>query len=167
VLEYGGSERWFRLIRKGGGSVNLGDVRSVWWRRPQSFALPAAVRNDAHRRFALSEAATAFHGLYQSLGAASINEPARDAVAGHKPYQLTVAQQVGLEIPPTLMTNDPEAARQFWARYPGEVIYKQFIAMPETWRETRLLGEAEEGLAETIALAPVIFQRRSPAVAVL
>jgi glutathione synthase/RimK-type ligase-like ATP-grasp enzyme len=42
-----------------------------------------------------------------------VNDPARDAVAAHKPYQLALAQSIGLEIPPTLMTNDVEEARAF------------------------------------------------------
>ena len=35
------------------------------------------------------------------------------------------------------MTNDVEEAEAFWRRHEGEVIYKQFIALRETWRETR------------------------------
>jgi glutathione synthase/RimK-type ligase-like ATP-grasp enzyme len=164
-LRYEGACRQFELRRKSGGSIDLAGVRAVWWRRPQPFTLPAEMRDEHHRRFAVSEAATAFHGLYQSLDAAWINRPECDAVAAHKPYQLTIAQQIGLEIPPTLMTNDPEAARAFWSEYEGEVIYKQFVALPETWRETRRLGQAEQDIAATIEATPVIFQRHIPAVA--
>ena len=121
--------------------------------------------DQTHQRFALSEAATAFQGLYQSLDAYWVNEPARDAAAAHKPYQLALAQQIGLEIPLTLMTNDIEEARTFWRRYEGEVIYKQFIALPDSWRETRRLKPEEETQADSIAHAPVIFQKHVPAIA--
>jgi len=95
-----------------------------------------------------------------------INSPARDAAASHKPYQLAIAQRLGLEIPQTMMTSDPEEARAFWRECDGDVIYKQFIALPEAWSETRKLGEAETKVAdETIRLAPVIFQRHVAAVA--
>ncbi|MGB6743622.1 MAG: hypothetical protein WBE38_08185 [Terracidiphilus sp.] len=157
--------RRFRLSRTGGGTLDLDSISAVWWRRPQGFGVPDSLADPAHRRYALSEAATAFDGLYQSMNALWINEPARDLAAGHKPYQLALAQQLGLSIPVTLMTNDPEEAREFWQRYPGEVIYKQFKALQETWRETRKLREEETALAESVRLAPVIFQRFVDAVA--
>ena len=119
----------------------------------------------AHQRFAHSEAMTAFQGLYQALDADWVNEPGRDAAAAHKPYQLALAQKIGLEIPPTLMTNDVEEARAFWRQHEGEVIYKQFIALPDSWRETRRLKPEDEALADSVAYAPVIFQKHVPAVA--
>jgi glutathione synthase/RimK-type ligase-like ATP-grasp enzyme len=156
--------RQFELRRHGGGVLDLDSVRAVWWRRPPPFRPPAGM-DQAHQRFALSEAATAFQGLYQSLDAFWVNEPARDAIAVHKPYQLALAQKIGLEIPPTLMTNDIEEARAFCRRHEGEVVYKQFIALPDSWRETRRLKPEDEAQADSIAHAPVIFQKHVPAVA--
>ena len=64
------------------------------------------------------------------------------------------------------MTSDPEEARQFWRACAGDVVFKQFIALPEAWSETRRLGEAETKIADAeIRLAPVIFQRHVAAVA--
>jgi glutathione synthase/RimK-type ligase-like ATP-grasp enzyme len=141
-------------------------VSAVWWRRPGQFVLPDAVRDQAHRRLAISEANTAFHGLFAAMDALWINPPALDAVASHKPYQLALAQSLGLEIPHTVMTSDPEEAREFWRVCGGDVVYKQFIALPESWSETRRLGEAETKIGdEAIRLAPVIFQRHVAAVA--
>jgi glutathione synthase/RimK-type ligase-like ATP-grasp enzyme len=164
-MQYKGSLRRFGLRRAGGGELDFDAVTAVWWRRPQPFRLPAAITDVANQHFAISEATTAFQGLYQSLNAFWINEPGRDAAANHKPYQLTLAQKIGLEIPETLITSDPEAARAFWRDNSGEVIHKQFLALPETWRETRRLREPDETLAPAIAHAPVIFQRHVPAVA--
>jgi len=138
----------------------------VWWRRPGAFVLPETLRDPAHRRLALSEASTAFHGAYESMNALWINRPALDAVASHKPYQLALAQTLGLEIPQTMMTSDPEEARSFWRACDGDVIYKQFLALPEAWSETRRLGEAETKVGDAaIRLAPVIFQQHIAAVA--
>ncbi len=156
--------RRFELRRRGGGVLDLEAVRAVWWRRPQPFRVPAGMA-EAEQRFALSEGATAFQGLYQALDAFWINEPARDGVAAHKPYQLALAQEIGLEIPLTLMTNDVEEARTFWREHEGEVIYKQFIASRDASRATRRLTPEDEAQAESIAYAPVIFQRHVPAVA--
>ena len=96
-MSFEGSKRKFELRRRGGGALDLKTIRGVWWRRPQPFKPPPGM-SQANLRFALSESMTAFQGLYQALDAFWINEPARDAVAAHKPYQLALAQQIGLEI---------------------------------------------------------------------
>jgi glutathione synthase/RimK-type ligase-like ATP-grasp enzyme len=163
-MAFEGGKRQFLLRRRGGGVLDLDAVGAVWWRRPQSFRPPSGM-DQTKQRFALSEATTAFDGLYQALDAFWINEPARDAVAAHKPYQLALAQTIGLDIPPTLMTNDVEASRAFWREHDGEVIYKQFIALPDSWRETRRLKPEDEAHAASIAHTPVIFQKHVPAVA--
>src|SRR5262245_14437499 len=164
VMEYMRGTRRFRLKRRTGGELDFDAVTAVWWRRPRPFNVPRGV-SAAARRFIASESTTVFQGLSQSLCAFWITDPARDGVASQKPYQLTLAQEIGLEVPPTLITSDPDAAREFWRANPGHVIHKQLIALPETWRETRRLTEDEEQLADTIALAPVLFQRHIPAIA--
>jgi len=58
--------RRFVLSRVGGGRLDLSTINAVWWRRPQPFRLPESLKDPIHRRFAMSEAATAFSGLYQS-----------------------------------------------------------------------------------------------------
>jgi glutathione synthase/RimK-type ligase-like ATP-grasp enzyme len=166
TLAFEGGKRRFQLRRPGEGELDLEAVRAVWWRRPGTFGLPDTLRDLAHRRLALSESYTAFHGLFEAMDAQWINPPARDSSAAHKPYQLALAQRLGLEIPQTMMTSDPEEARKFWHACDGDVIYKQFIALPEAWSETRRLREAETKIADAaIRLAPVIFQRHVAAVA--
>lgn len=143
-------------------TVRMDEVTSVWWRRPQAFGIPPEVRDPAARHFAMSEAATALQGMWQSSRALWVNNIMRDAAAAHKPWQLTMAKRIGLRVPETLITNDPAEARQFWASLPGEVVYKPFTATLHSWRETRVLKPEEEKLAEAVRLAPVIFQRYVP-----
>src|SRR5215468_8198067 len=77
-MAYRGGSRQFRLRRADGGELDLSAVHAVWWRRPQPFRLAPDIKDTNAQRFALSEAATAFQGLYQSLDAFWVNEPARD-----------------------------------------------------------------------------------------
>lgn len=165
TMAFEDGRRCFKLSRAGGGTLDLDAIHAVWWRRPQGFRVPESLTDPAHRQYAVSEAATAFDGLYQSMNALWVNVPARDVVAGHKPYQLALAQQLGLGIPVTLMTNDPDEARDFSVRHQGEVIYKQFKALPATWRETRKLRDEEAALLDSVRMAPIIFQRFVEAVA--
>src|SRR3546814_10249433 len=107
-----------------GRVVDMANVKSVWWRRPQAFGLPEDRMRPEVRHFAMSEAATAFQGMWQVSQALWVNDIVRDAAASHKPWQLELARIVGLTIPDTLISNDPEAVLAFWNANHGEIIYK-------------------------------------------
>ena len=153
------------LTHRSGATLDLHSVAAFWWRRPGEFKLHPELTQDIHRAFALSEMQTAFEGLYLSLDAFWINRPHADRVANHKLYQLSLARQLGLTIPRTLITSDPIVARAFASENPGAVIYKQFRALPNCWRETRLLAPEETALIDSVRFTPVLFQRFVPAVA--
>jgi len=154
----------FELAIGNGPPVRLDAVQSFWWRRPQTFVLPGGMdANSQH--FALTELSTAFQGLWQCTTGLWINDPVRDSAAAHKPWQLETARDVGLAIPDTLMTTDPEKVRAFWESRRGEVIYKPFLQTFHSWRETRQLKREELALLDSVRLAPVIFQSLVPGAA--
>ncbi|MDO8184752.1 hypothetical protein Q5424_07970 [Conexibacter sp. JD483] len=147
------------------GRLDLGEVGAVWWRRPQWPEPSPQIADDGHRLFAANEAQEALSGMWHSLDAFWINDPARDQVAHRKAFQLSVAQDVGLRIPHTLITNDPVRARAFVdQRGYRAVIYKSFSATERDWRETRLLRPEELELLDNVKYAPVIFQEYVEAV---
>jgi glutathione synthase/RimK-type ligase-like ATP-grasp enzyme len=160
ITNYSDSE--FIVNFPDGRAVSMDEVISVWWRRPQAFGIPQKMA-PAARQFAMTETATAFQGMWQSTATLWVNDILRDAAASHKPWQLELAKQLGLRVPDTLMTNDPVAAKTFWQKYPGSVVYKCFVETYHSWRETRILKPEEEKLAGNIRLAPVIFQEYIPA----
>jgi glutathione synthase/RimK-type ligase-like ATP-grasp enzyme len=157
-------QRSFTLESPERGRLDLGAVRTVWWRRPRPFTLHAELVRPAHQSFAYNEALEAMAGLWQALDARWVNHPTRDEVAARKLYQLRVAQEVGLRVPATLVTNHPDEARAFVeANGVGQVIYKAFSATEQAWRETRLIRPEEVGVLDSVAYAPVIFQEYVPA----
>ncbi len=142
-----------------GHTLQMEDFGAVWWRRPQVPQVSSDIRSSSHRVFAASESQEALTGMWHALHSFWVNDPARDQVAHRKAFQLRVAQDVGLEIPQTLITNDPHAARSFIdARGYRNVVYKSFSATEEEWRETRLLRQEELELLDNVCYAPVIFQ---------
>jgi hypothetical protein len=158
AMRYEGRTRRFVLGCAEGG-LDLEDCGAVWWRRPQSPEISSEIARSSHRMFAFNESVEALQGLWHALDAFWVNDPARDHVAQRKAYQLRVAQDVGLEIPATLVTNCPGAAREFVAPKGSErVIYKAFSATEEEWRETRILKPGEVPLLDNVRYAPVIFQ---------
>jgi len=62
--------------------------------------------------------------LFEDLPCAVVNRLAGGMSNQSKPYQALMVRQCGLRTPPTLVTNDPEAARAFYDEHGGEVIYK-------------------------------------------
>jgi glutathione synthase/RimK-type ligase-like ATP-grasp enzyme len=159
AMRYDEGDRSFQLRLAGGAVVRLSECRSIWWRRPQAFVPHPEVLRPGDLNFIQSESHEAFAGLWQAVDAFWINHPTRDQVASHKAHQLRVAQQVGLCIPSTLITNDPEEARAFVAaRGQDHTIYKAFSATAQDWRETRLLRPGEVSLLDRVRYAPVIFQ---------
>lgn len=165
VMDYDGAFRQFRLDLDDGRRLDLAEFGSVWWRRPHSPRISEDIARPSHRLFAANEAQEALTGLWRALDAQWVNDPNRDDTAHRKAYQLRVAQDVGLAIPRTLITNDPDEARRFAVELgPGRVVYKAFSATEEEWRETRVLRETELLLLDMVRHAPVIFQEYVPAI---
>jgi glutathione synthase/RimK-type ligase-like ATP-grasp enzyme len=154
----------FALTFDDGERLRLEEVRSFWWRRPQAFGIPSGLAPHAHQ-FALTELSTALQGMWQASEALWVNDIVRDAAAAHKPWQLELARQIGLSIPDTLITTDPDNARAFWDARGGAVVYKPFLQTFHSWRETRRLRAEDMALIETVRLAPVIFQELVPGAA--
>lgn len=102
-------------------SIDFESVSAVWWRRPAEFSVPVDWPDEA-RAFAVSEARVGVLGVLGSLPVRWINHPARDSAANYKPVQLAVAARAGLDVPRTIITSDPDHAREFIGA--GEVIYK-------------------------------------------
>jgi glutathione synthase/RimK-type ligase-like ATP-grasp enzyme len=144
--------------------LHFADYRVVWWRRPQPFTIDPAISDVENRSFSIVEAHSAFSGLWLTLDAFWINHPTRDEEAARKVYQLKVAQQVGLRIPDTRITNDAEDARRFITRRgSSQTVYKAFAGTEHAWRETRLFRPGELDLITNVRFAPVIFQEYIPA----
>lgn len=103
--------------------INMLGLKSIWCRRPahvQSPTLPepwmqSLVKNECNR---------ALEAMYRFLDCRWINPPAAEHNALFKLNQLVKARECGLQIPDTLVTNNPESARKFYDRWKGRVIYK-------------------------------------------
>jgi hypothetical protein len=143
--------------------IDLGGLKSIWWRRPQQ-AQPSGVTDANVRLFTLNEWQEAINGLWQLLPARWMNHPVRDEAAARKARQLQVAREVGLRVPRTLVTSRPDEARAFIeANGPSRTVYKTFSCTHDIWRETRVLREEDLALLETVRLSPTIFQEFVPA----
>ena len=148
----------------GGGDICLCQVGAVWYRRISPYGFHPDLNDHTARLFAWSEANEALLGVWYSLDCFWMNPPLADEVSQRKIRQLQVARRVGLSIPDTLVTNQPEAAREFVeAHGVGRVVRKAFRNIAEAPRETHLLREEDLALLDAVRYTPVIFQRFVPA----
>lgn len=113
--------QWQGRLATASREVDLSAVAAVYWRRPSVYRFPGLEAQDAD--FALAQAREGFGGVLASLDCRYVNHPHHNWTAEYKPAQLRVAADLGLVVPATLITSDPDAARSF-ARKHAPVIYK-------------------------------------------
>ncbi|GGZ18651.1 ATP-grasp ribosomal peptide maturase [Streptomyces inusitatus] len=103
--------------------TGLDQIRSVYWRRPRPWTVPLGL-GEQEARWCREEARYGLGGVLASLpGAHYVNHPWRNRDAEYKPDQLATAARCGFDVPPTLLTNNVSAAREF-AHDHGPVVYK-------------------------------------------
>lgn len=144
-------------LRIGALAVPLEDVRAVYTRQvddqalPDVSSLPPGGSPDALRCRAFHETLSRWMEL---TPARVINRTASQASNGSKPYQAQIIRRHGLEVPETLVTNDPDAVRSFRSEH-GRLIYKSISGVRSIVRE---LTDDDLGRIDSIRWCPVQFQ---------
>jgi hypothetical protein len=157
ALRFGGDPTGLR-VRSADLELCFDELRSVWWRRPSAPRIAEEVEDDHARRFCLAESEALLRGALDASRVPVINHPAAQARAARKPLQLATARSVGLAVPETVMSNDPEEIRRFCGTMSGRCIYKTFTAPSQRLATTRLLTEEVLADLETLRHAPIIAQ---------
>jgi len=135
------------------------DVSAVWYRRPGSVASDPTISDELDRSFAENEWMHALDGFFTSVFPRIVSPPLKQRAAT-KPIQLSLASRLGLRVPETLITSDPEEALTFVAAHQGRVVHKAMTAPPHQFIDTRAWdSEASRHIAD-ISLCPTIFQER-------
>ncbi|GAA1741907.1 ATP-grasp ribosomal peptide maturase [Isoptericola hypogeus] len=153
-----------RLAPRGQDPIDLADVGAVWFRRVHAMELDPELRDPTSRIFAWSESNETLQGVWHATECFWMNPPAADEAGQRKVRQLQLARAAGLSVPRTLITNDPQAARDFVeARPPGGVIRKAFRNIAEAPRSTAVVDPDDLDRIDQVRFAPVTFQEYVPA----
>ena len=123
---------WHGELAAGDGPLQLAEVTAVYYGKPRDFKMPAEL-SGPELRFARAQARMGFGGVLASLPTRWVNHPTALADAAYKPRQLTWLRRAGLVTPPTLITNQAGAVREFAARY-GDLVVKP-LAEPVVWED--------------------------------
>ena len=153
-------------VQLGEHVLEPGDV--VWVRRPEPPRLnPQAAPED--QKFAVAEYRWFFHSvmyLLETLPVRCINKYSASRFINNKSVQLLLAKACGMNVPATLMTNSPEAVRNYLQQTASRTICKAFF--PHIWQKqvkssvavTETFELTEEMLPEdeVLTYAPAIYQ---------
>ncbi|MGX1910335.1 ATP-grasp ribosomal peptide maturase [Streptomyces phaeochromogenes] len=161
-----GAPAWAGWLRTASREMELGEVAAVYYRRPTPYVARYGHLPAQQRDFAIAEARHGLGGILNNLrGATYVNHPAAVTRADFKPAQLQRFVDLGLQIPPTLVTNGVEAVRKFTAEH-SCVIYKTFRGLPRSedghtgaiWTQRVDPGTFDDSLA----MMPHLFQAEIP-----
>ncbi len=115
--------RWEGTLLTQDRTLEFGHIASIWYRRPTPFDIDPTLPPSG-QQFASAEARMALGGLLRSTHCLWVNHPEKMVSADYKPWQLQVASECGLEIPASLLTNDPAHVFAFFEQCQSQMIYK-------------------------------------------
>ena len=163
ALAHEGAEN---VLGAGGVEIKASEVRAVWARR----IWPPRLSVELDERFRAScvrESAAALEGFFDGLhGARWVNDQRSERAAENKLLQLRAAREAGLEIPPTLLTNDAARARAFYESEEGRVVAKLLRPLSVSMGHPPFFVYTSDVRAEDIEAldslrhCPVVFQRK-------
>jgi glutathione synthase/RimK-type ligase-like ATP-grasp enzyme len=158
------------------------EVGAVWWRRPGAYYGLTSDISEEDREFVRGELDQTIGAFWAALAPETrwVSHPHRIRSASQKLEQLDRARRMGMAVPETLVTMDPDELRYFWEQSGGEVVFKvqsdTFLGAlavavkhpmryPEAeLRQTLATRVTEEMLveADTVRASPSLFQRLVP-----
>jgi glutathione synthase/RimK-type ligase-like ATP-grasp enzyme len=154
-----------RVLTTAGRTIDLDSVTAVWFREPSPCTVDPELTDPVARRYVELESAAFSSDIWDNLGCRAV--PATDTVrrlAAGKVRQLVEAGRAGFELPPTLITTDPDELLDFYCAHDGNVITK---VIEQPWahsgdhgffRYTQHVSTREVGYAMAARLCPIILQ---------
>lgn len=155
------------LTFPGNPQIKGSDITAVWYRRPAQFEFPSEFSPAAHI-FAEKETRATISGLWQLLDCLWVNHPEKNRIAELKLNQLKIANQLGIEIPKTLITNNPEDARKFFKSCSENIVIKSLSGglvtdqLDSTAIYTNIVREADMKDVKSVRYTPALFQEYVP-----
>jgi hypothetical protein len=150
-------------------TVDLDALAAVWLGRPGTPMPHRDVVDPIMREYIQHECRLFAADLWNSLRCRAV--PARPDVtqaAAHKVSGLLVAGELGFEIPPTLVTTDPDELLDFYCAHDGRIVTKvieQVSLLHDDagfFRLTEPVSARDIANAATLRLCPIIVQPYVP-----
>lgn len=142
-----------------GQRFNFQEIHSVFWRSFGQIMLPH-LQDQEQERIAYHDALSTARSLFQICPARWINSWQAYQFHQEKPLQLHAAKQLGVIIPATLISNDPQQVREF-VQCQKQAIFKPVYsgAHAQFVTQAHLQGER---LQKVLRISPVTIQAYIP-----
>jgi hypothetical protein len=137
-------------------TVRLEDVAGAYVRLMDDRVLPEldGLPPESPSRLASRELHDSLYRWLEMTPARVVNRASAMGSNASKPYQSQLIAQAGFAVPETLVTNDPDAVREFLAQHP-RVVYKSTSGFRSIVQELRA---SDLGRLDDIRWCPVQFQ---------
>ncbi len=147
------------LSLPGGRKLNFQDIKSVFWRNFSSVYVPS-LKDANQERIAFNDSLSALRSLIQACPARWINSWQAYQFHKEKPLQLGTVKQLGVRIPATLVSNDPEEVIEF-VQSQKRLIFKPVYG----GAHTQFINQSHlqpKRLSLVLSLSPVTIQEYIP-----
>ncbi|KAK3744585.1 hypothetical protein QZH41_016105, partial [Actinostola sp. cb2023] len=153
------------LLVVDGENIPAESIKSVWYRwKPAVLSADEDLQGLIAKDFALKEWKSVIRSLASYLSHARwLNPLAASELLNCKPHQLRLAQQVGLLVPTTTITNNPAAVERIFDKVDhGRVIFKSltplFVPPDKLLYTTEITRQFPSQSRASIARCPAIYQ---------
>ncbi|GAA5085061.1 glutathione synthetase ATP-binding domain-like superfamily protein [Chryseobacterium ginsengisoli] len=158
--------KWITILETPEKKHRLDDIAAVWYRR--AYNMGNGLREELDPKFygaAMGEVRNTLFGFLESIDAYSLGKPSVYRRLDSKEEQLKIADKIGLKIPETAITNNPEEARQFVLKHKNVVAKMQTgFAIYEDGVEsvvfTNVINEEKLEELDTLLYCPMQFQKK-------
>jgi len=104
------------------GTIQSQEIDSVWYRRPNVFRIP--IQGSAQRKEIEEEMKACLDDLWLTTKKALwINPVDKLMTARARAHQLFLANQIGFNVPESVMTNNPDVVASFYYSHNGHIVY--------------------------------------------
>lgn len=158
---------WKTYLDYEGERVSIHDIASLWYRR--SHNLGGRLDTVLEREYLGSvygEIRATFFGMLESMNCFQLGKYSKYRRLDSKEEQMKIAAYLGMKVPESCITNNPEEAKRFVKDHPGGVITKMqsSFAIERNGVEnvvfTNLIKEEDLDNIETLQYCPMQFQEK-------
>lgn len=151
-------------------TIDIERIGSVWIRRKGEFTFLSDDLSAQQKAFAIDETEHTLMGLLYGLDCYWMSHPLSIRHANYKGEQIQRAARIGFRVPPSIISNAPDAVRSFKQGLTGDIVFKAmssaFLAagqVTEAEREadgipTTVLSDEDMHDLDAVALVPCHFQ---------
>ncbi|MGI2901837.1 MvdD family ATP-grasp ribosomal peptide maturase [Tolypothrix sp. VBCCA 56010] len=166
---YYGKQKEQQILVDEDKKLDLSEVSAVWYRR---IAIAQRIPNTMDsqlRQASVQESRVTVQGAIASIQGFHLDRLPNIRLADNKQLQLQVARQLGLDIPHTLITNNPQAVKEFSQECEQGMIAKMlssFAIYDRLGQEhvvfTNPVTDADLDNLDGLDLCPMTFQEKVP-----